>query len=83
MIPPVDLRRQYASINQFLEGVMIEVAGETTTTDQLGNFKLVLPEEKMKDEYTIYATKEGFQLKEEPYYPKLGQPADIRLKPIK
>ncbi len=64
----------------FLSDVLIEVAGVTTSTDALGNFYLELPEEQWRNEYILYARKNGYQLKEEKYYPKLGE-AEIRLTP--
>lgn len=67
--------------SQFLADVLIEVAGEITQTDSLGNFTLKLPNDKWADTYTVYARKDGFLLKEEKYYPKLGEKLDIRLVP--
>lgn len=64
----------------FLSNVLIEVAGMTTSTDSLGNFYLGLPEEQWRNEYHIYARKNGYQLKEEKYYPKIGG-IEIRLTP--
>ncbi|MEZ4991950.1 MAG: hypothetical protein R2824_16130 [Saprospiraceae bacterium] len=66
---------------QFLSEVLIEVAGETDQTDSLGNFYLQLPPEKWAHEYTIYAQKDGYTLKEEKYYPLLGEKSEIRLIP--
>lgn len=64
----------------FLSNVLIEVAGTTTSTDSLGNFYMELPEEQWRNEYRLYARKNGYDIKEEKYYPKLGG-IEIRLTP--
>ncbi len=53
---------------KLLAGVRIEVDGEITHSDSLGNFYLLLSLEKWKTEYTIFATM-GDLLKEEKFYP--------------
>ncbi len=65
---------------QFLSNVLIEVAGETTTTNSLGNFHMELPARLWRREYLLFAQKEGYQIKEEKYYPNLGG-IEIRLTP--
>jgi len=66
--------------SQFLSDVSIEVEGEVTHSDSTGNFYMELPEDKWQEEYTLYAQKDGYQIKEEKYYPKLGG-MEIRLTP--
>ncbi len=51
-----------------LEGVRIEVDGEITFSDSLGNFNLLLPDEKWQKKYKIFA-QYGKYMKEEYYYP--------------
>jgi len=62
---------------KMLREVLIEVAGETTYSDSLGNFYMELPPEKWKAEYLLFARK-GDQVKEEKYYPNLNN-FEIRL----
>jgi hypothetical protein len=47
------------SDNAPLSGIVIEVEGERTLTDDLGNFNLDIPLEKQKAEYTLLAVKDG------------------------
>jgi len=65
--------------SEFIAGALVMVDHDTTTlTDNLGRFRLVLPENMHKGEYLLTVKKEGFKDANEMYRPKTT-PADIRL----
>lgn len=66
---------------KFIEGAIVDINGNTTGTDSLGNFFFILPEDMRKEEYDIYISAENHSLLKEKYYPRLGF-SEFRLKPI-
>jgi len=61
-----------------LEGVVVEVEGLKDTTDGQGNFRLLIPLERQKSEYSLTPVKKGYSSLPQTVY--AGTNLDIRLK---
>lgn len=65
--------------SEFISGALVMVDHDTTIlTDNLGRFRLILPEKMHKTEYLLTVKKVGFKDANEMFRPKTT-PADIRL----
>lgn len=70
---------QARSSGEFIAGALVMIDHDTTTlTDNMGRFRLVLPEKMHKKEYLLTIKKTGFKDANEIFYPNTA-PADIRL----
>jgi hypothetical protein len=62
-----------------LQEVKVMIQDIVDTSDANGNFKLIIPPEKQKEEQTLRATKEGYELWNNPVYPQTKKEVGIML----
>ncbi len=70
--------------SEFIKDALVMIGNDTTTTtNELGIFKIILPlEMQVKDDkspYLLTVKKEGYQIKTEYYYPRSSGDIEIRL----
>ena len=66
----------------YLEGVLITIYDKKTITDNFGAFELTIPAINPGQRYLLTASKDGYKMNSDYFYPKGGQ-VEIRLEEIK